>query len=353
MAEKAENFTRQHKAYNKIKMVPQRHKLLPLEPKELKFSDNKYKGGVNHKKLAAELEFLKSKSDENLENFKPLQDVINAKQIDFNVPNLIHYVWFSNHTYRLVDYICMLSALRKQQPDLMLVHGDFELVGVYWGRLKEEAGGKLKFVRKSPPKTIFGRKLKRVEHKSDVARLQILLQFGGIYLDTDTMVLQPLDELRKQNKPVFGRFNSDLVANAIIVANKNSWFIQKWLYEYRNFFAGDELSLNVVLSMIVPRILSQLYPDQVHIEETRLMRPNENENSHFFKGLIDMKDHLTVHMNMRWAGKDKSRTIAELAVLNTTFGEVSRLALWNDAGIRDLSPWVLHPDFNKTHVVRV
>ena len=83
------------------------------------------------------------------------------------------------------------------------------------------------------------------------------------------------------------------------------------------------------------------------------MRPNENENSQFFKGLIDMKDHLTVHMNMRWAGKDRSRTIAELAVLNTTFGEVSRLALWNDAAIRDLSPWVLHPDFNRTHVVRV
>ena len=180
----------------------------------------------------------------------------------------------------------------------------------------------------------------------------------GIQVVCDLIIerfLQSLEELRKQDKLVLGRFTENLVANAIIVANRDSWFLQKLFYEYRNFYgiSGDETKINVRLSMVVPRTLSQLYSDQVHIEETRLMRPNNKENSYFFKGLIDMKDHLTVHMNMRWAGKDSRRTIAELAVLNTTFGEVSRLALWNDTAIKDLSPWVLHPQFNKTHVVYV
>ena len=356
MREKADNFTREHELHNKVPMVTKRHKLMPLNITNLDYQDMRYTEDINQEKLVAQLELLKVTSDENLEKFKPLQDLLNSKTTEFNVPNLIHYIWFGNHTYRVVDYICMLSALRKQNPGLILVHGDFEPVGVYWGWLKEEAAEKLKFVRKSPPETIFGKKLTKVEHKSDVARLQILLQFGGIYLDTDTMVLQSLEELRKKDKLVLGRFTENLVANAIIVANRDSWFLQKWFYEYRNFYdaeRSDVTSINVGLSMVVPRILSQLYPDQIHIEETRLMRPNDKETSYFFEGLIDMKDHLTVHMNMRWAGKDSDRTIAELAILNTTFGEVSRLALWNDTVIKDLSPWVLHPQFNKTHVVYV
>ena len=35
-----------------------------------------------------------------------------------------------------------------------------------------------------------------VEHRADVARLQIEMEIGGIYLDTDTAVLKNVDELR-------------------------------------------------------------------------------------------------------------------------------------------------------------
>jgi len=35
-----------------------------------------------------------------------------------------------------------------------------------------------------------------VQHQSDVARMQILLEVGGIYLDTDSIVLKNLDQFR-------------------------------------------------------------------------------------------------------------------------------------------------------------
>ena len=36
-----------------------------------------------------------------------------------------------------------------------------------------------------------------IEHKADVARLQIQQEVGGIYLDTDVVFLKSVDELRK------------------------------------------------------------------------------------------------------------------------------------------------------------
>ena len=64
----------------------------------------------------------------------------------FSVPNLNHYVWLGKYTYIVIDYIiCVLSALRKQNPDFILVHGDFEPVGQLLEWLKDEAGNKLKF----------------------------------------------------------------------------------------------------------------------------------------------------------------------------------------------------------------
>ena len=38
-----------------------------------------------------------------------------------------------------------------------------------------------------------------VEHKTDVARLELMLEVGGIYLDTDSVIVRSLDGLRRYN----------------------------------------------------------------------------------------------------------------------------------------------------------
>ena len=37
-----------------------------------------------------------------------------------------------------------------------------------------------------------------IEHVSDVARLRIIMEVGGMYLDPDAIFLKSVDELRKQ-----------------------------------------------------------------------------------------------------------------------------------------------------------
>ena len=83
-------------------------------------------------------------------------------------------------------YLSLKSAINIQKPDIILFHTDCLPRGKYF----REVEPNLRIVKRSPPKQVWGRPVKHVEHQSDVARLQILLEFGGIYLDDDVIILK-------------------------------------------------------------------------------------------------------------------------------------------------------------------
>jgi len=51
-------------------------------------------------------------------------------------------------------------------------------------------------VYREPPKQINGKNFSKIYHRSDVTRLEILLEHGGIYLDYDVIVVNSLDPVR-------------------------------------------------------------------------------------------------------------------------------------------------------------
>ena len=342
---KKKTFFKSHSLGSKLKENEKRRVLESLpSPEMLNKQIN-----VGKILIKRQLDKLKRKArnngDDDLVNLPYLKSYLNYKKQDFLVPNLVHFIWFSCHDFKITDYMCLLAALRYQQPDFILVHGDCEPKGQYWRWLKEEAGGKLKFVKKTPPGEIFGNKIEDVEHQSDVARLEILLQVGGIYLDTDTMVLKSLDDLRNREEIVLGEYTEELLGNAAILANKESKFLKKWFLEYRTFSTEKHWLKS---SMIAPHDLWREYPDSIHIVKNNMMRPNLDEMDFFFNGFIDWSNFWTIHLSPRFMEyKDLHRTIAQLAVLQSSYGEVSRHALWGESAIKDVTPWVLHPDFNK------
>ena len=312
---------------------------------------------INEQLINYELNKLRTngiaKGDDDLENLDYLKSYMaDFENQGFKVPNLVHFVWFSCHAFRISEYLCVLSALRKQNPDFILVHGDCEPRSEYWNMLRREAGEKLKFIKKSPPESIFGKKVVAVEHQSDVARLHILLRVGGMYFDTDAMVLRSLDDLRRDHDIVLGKESILALANGIIVANRNSWFLKKWFLEYQSYktLSGHKedpegWGRN---SVQVPLVLWQRFPDQIHVIEVHMVRPNGWEMKTFYNGLVDWSKHWTIHVSTRWMPeKDKRRTFAQFALLETTYGEVARFVLWGSTSKKDVKPWMLHPDFNK------
>ena len=55
----------------------------------------------------------------------------------------------------------------------------------------------LKIVYRDPPLYIHDQRLYHIYHRGDVAKMNILLEYGGIYLDYDVIVVNSLDPVRR------------------------------------------------------------------------------------------------------------------------------------------------------------
>lgn len=61
--------------------------------------------------------------------------------------------------------------------------------------------------------------------KADIARLELLHRYGGVYADTDTEPLQPLDDLIAQTSCFFGLEGSGWIATGLVGAEPSHPFI--------------------------------------------------------------------------------------------------------------------------------
>lgn len=86
-----------------------------------------------------------------------------------------------------------------QQPEVVYIHSDAEKFGGrYWTILKTVSFSNTSLVLSYRPRPthVFGQPLSSVYHASDVARIQVLMECGGIYIDADTLVLRSLNRFR-------------------------------------------------------------------------------------------------------------------------------------------------------------
>nr|XP_039263104.1 uncharacterized protein LOC120339101 isoform X3 [Styela clava] len=119
------------------------------------------------------------------------------KNEEHMVPNIVHFVWIGNLTLHFYAYLTIRSAAANQKPDVILFHyTHVEPQGDLWIRAKQEIPCLIP-VKFEEPTSWQGNELDTVVHKTDIARFDILLQHGGIYLDTDAFILRSMDPLRK------------------------------------------------------------------------------------------------------------------------------------------------------------
>jgi hypothetical protein len=79
-------------------------------------------------------------------------------------------------------------------------HYHYEPSGFWWETIKP----KLTLHQVSIPESIFGNPIHHFAHKADVIRLEVLLEYGGIYLDLDTICVRPLAPLYGKSQFMIG-----------------------------------------------------------------------------------------------------------------------------------------------------
>jgi len=120
------------------------------------------------------------------------------------IPNRIFFIWLGKN-FPWSAGIAVLSALRVQKPEEVAVYSDVELQGEGFDLLKNEKGIAFKIIDNSVFKDLgddgiceeLCNKVKSPASKANLLRLALLYKHGGIYLDTDTIFVKPIDDLLK------------------------------------------------------------------------------------------------------------------------------------------------------------
>ncbi|XP_015794383.1 uncharacterized protein LOC107370941 [Tetranychus urticae] len=176
------------------------------------------------------------------------------------VPNIVHLVQLDTPYISFITYLCIKAAIKNQKPDILIIHtNQNHLLGKYWNYLKNES---IKVRKVDKPLTIFGKSVAHVYHSSDILRLTILIEYGGIYIDNDLLILKNLDPFRRFECSIGWPVN-EYIGNQLIIAHKDSRFIKKWFDSYRSYngsswyFNGGQLPTKLILYS---------HPDYVHRE---------------------------------------------------------------------------------------
>ena len=140
-----------------------------------------------------------------------------------HIPKTIHYCWFGGNPLPKSAEKC-IASWRKYCPDYEIIRWDesnFDLnCNAYCATMAER---------------------KKWAFLSDYARLKIVCEHGGVYLDTDVELVKPLDHL--VDKGSFMGFEcSDLVATGLgFAAEKGHPFVKENMDYYEQLTAFEQV----------------------------------------------------------------------------------------------------------------
>ncbi|KAJ3265501.1 hypothetical protein HDU76_012049, partial [Blyttiomyces sp. JEL0837] len=158
------------------------------------------------------------------------------------IPKLLHFIFglqrdFGGYPFLFVHFMAIKMASDSIQPDHIYVHYYYEPEGYWWNRVKELDKVVMMKIDKVPDK-VFGNVVENVSHQADVLRLQLLMKYGGIYIDSDLFIYRSLDSLL-HHPFIMAKEDYHGMANAFIMSTKNSMFLHEWYNRYRSFNDSD------------------------------------------------------------------------------------------------------------------
>lgn len=174
------------------------------------------------------------------------------------IPKVIHYCWFGNGKLIALEKKC-IASWKMHCPDFQIKLWNEDNFDVNYCEFTKEAYrlGKYAFV-------------------SDVARLYALQQEGGVYLDTDMLLVKSLSDLLKQEFFV-GDHIQEKIGLGIIGSDSEHFILEKVLTYYRSH------KFNLTSPLLIPDLF-----DQLLLEERKLIRIFEPD--YFYALPFDQKD---------------------------------------------------------------
>lgn len=143
-------------------------------------------------------------------------------------------------------------------------------------------------------------------YKSDLMRLEILYNYGGIYLDTDVEILQSLDPFLQYTYPFAAWESGDTIGSAVIGSPpKNEQILEIIIYCLGSIIIESEnkkIEYSGKLRMFSPSAITKLWKDNeaVRLLNSQSFYPYHWTEKNIIKKMpIDNPDTFGIH---HWSG---------------------------------------------------
>ena len=260
----------------------------------------------------------------------------------YKIPNIVHFIYFSSQSIPMsfTESISVLSAVKIQKPEVVYFHCNNKPYGQYWLELIEKSKGYLKTMHRDIPRKIAGVKIRNRIHAINIAKLEILKQYGGIVLDTDVVIISSLDDLRTKHDMVMGKEKAQKLSDAIILASKDSTFLHKWYNKYLTDYRPDSTDYNCC---VVPFKLYTFNYSSVYVEPFKLTTPDWLDKQLLFtdnsdSNIISWRQLYVVHMMFTNQREAVAYNPAYIKSLRKLIGKALRLIYYGSAD--ELSDWL-------------
>lgn len=135
------------------------------------------------------------------------------------IPKILHFIWLGNQP-------CPMKWIDTWKQ----MHADYDIK--IWDEKHIE---KLTLKNKKIYDEVENKKRFRFNQKSDILRLEILYQYGGVYIDSDMICLKKIDPLLDDDFFIFQE-KKNLLSNSVIGASKHNHIILKMINDMQHHF---------------------------------------------------------------------------------------------------------------------
>ena len=176
------------------------------------------------------------------------------------IPKKIHYIWFG-HNEKNERVLKCIESWKKFLPDWEIVEWNADNFDI----------DMCEFTRKAYDEGKWA-------YVADVARLWVLLNEGGVYMDTDVELYKPIDEFL-QNEGFMGFEDFRYLSTAVIGSEKDNPYIRFFLDYYKaiEFVKYDIWTDYITNEETSPCIVSNL------MERFGLIRNGEEQSLKHFR----------------------------------------------------------------------
>lgn len=233
------------------------------------------------------------------------------------VPNIIHMMYFlgpKSRPFNFINYLAVRAAYEIQNPDSFYFYYNEEPQdSIHWENIKQY----VTLVKIDPPQIDYP------QYQADMVRMEKLIEHGGIYLDTDMILLKNLFPFMDEpctlggegyvdNK--IGLNTNDIrfigsISNAIIICEPQNQFMKMWYEKMPNAMKSDIWAYHAVL---LPLDLYKKNPILVDLKSVETFVPFDFRNDYIFYDIPGAEEELKQSYSMHlWETiwKDKLKDI--------------------------------------------